>query len=176
MTTDGAATYEAALTAAEQELASVTTRLHALDEQRDKLVAQQNRLKLAVQVLADLVPAAPAQGALELQLGTVPPLPQPPNMRRGIAETSSVYRVGLILRDKQRPMHVTDLVEEFESRGWVEPAWVSDAVRGNVHQAARRAVQAGWATPVPDRASTYVTTQAPVDTPSAENDRDGEDE
>lgn len=89
-----------------------------------------------------------------------PPLPQPPMMSRRVSPDTSPYRVGIILRDHQEPMKRDWIIQEYESRGWLDPKWQGDPTN-NISQAIRRAVKYGWARQLPNERHVYVTTQTP---------------
>lgn len=91
-----------------------------------------------------------------------PLLPQPTTLSRRVSPTSSPYRMGLILRDTQRPMTRDEAVIEYVRRGWVEDKWGDP--EGAMTQALRRAVGYGWARRL-DR-NLYISTQTPDGQPA----------
>lgn len=95
-----------------------------------------------------------------------PPLPQPRNLTRRVSPDSSPYRVGIILRDANHPMTRGEIIGQYLARGWADPKWTGDP-SNNISQAIRRAVEYGWAQPLPGERKVFITTQTPDGRPVA---------
>lgn len=156
---------------AEERLEGFDSEIAELDAKRSELLSYRTRLialiKASRALLADVNSTDDdsldriAEGGVDVSKPRVPPLPQPAGMTRGVAEDSSVYRVGLILRDAQNPMSREEIIAEYKRRGWVDAKWKDP--ESSLTQAMRRAAEYGWATREAGT-WTFTTTQPPVTT------------
>jgi len=153
------ANVEATLARLRTREAALNAMVHALHSvlPEAEMTVEREELESADIATSGVGPAASAR--------TSAPLPRPSTLSRRPSESSSPYRVGLILRDQNQPMTRQQIIDEYRVREWFKPDWKDP--EANLVQAIRRAVTYGWAEQVPGRKSTYVTTQAASVGPSA---------
>ncbi|OFI38154.1 hypothetical protein BIU82_06580 [Arthrobacter sp. SW1] len=75
-------------------------------------------------------------------LGEIPDLPPAIGLRRQPNKTNTSYRAAALLKEAARPLHVDDIIAEFDRRHWIDPTWAKP--KEAITVAVKRSVTYGW--------------------------------